>query len=266
MYPYFTIRWTKMYMTGIGIVIAFLSFTGVVFYLTKRYLQSFWKFFYRLPVTIILIYFLWSYTQFILSSQQLFPSSGAELLKILSPYGYKFHFAWILAWVAIAITMFMKKVKTTENKKIWSDIFFFGISLCIIPLGIFLLLGDNFIGLDTDSFLWIKSLHIESQRNKFNAVYPVGLFLSIVALLSAVFIRFKKYLNQKRFGYGFLWFAVLLIVINIVLMFQQYPRYLVFGVGWLRFDIKQHISFFIIMLCLYTYNKLTKQQEVPKVL
>jgi hypothetical protein len=41
------------------------------------------------------------------------------------------------------------------------------------------MLGDNFIGFPTDSAIGIKALHFESQLNKFDAVYPIGLFLSI---------------------------------------------------------------------------------------
>ena len=241
-------------MTGIGIVISFITFVTVVWYLSKKQLQSFWRFFYWLPLFIALVYFFWSYTQFILSSQHILPHSFAEAIRILSPYGYKFHFAGMLLGYLIALLVFFSKVKTTENKKIWIDIFFFATALSLVPMGIFLLLGDNFIGQATDSFWGMKSLHSESQRNKFNAVYPIGIFLSIWSLLLALGIYIKK-ISTKKKGYGFLGFFFLLLVINLVLILQQYPRYMVVPIWKIQLDIKQHLSFLVMMYCLYLHKK-----------
>ena len=241
-------------MTGIGIVVSFLTFIVIVWYLSKRYLQGFWKFFYWLPLVITLVYFLGSYTQFILSNQSFFPSTIEQFLSIVWPYGYKFHFAGILIGLVIALLSFFRKIKTTENKKIRADIFFYAFTLCLVPLGIFLLLGDNFIGNSTNSFLWMKALHSESQWNKFDAVYPIGLFLSLGALLVALFVHIRRVLQKKR-GFWMQGLAFLLIMLNIILMMQQYPRYMVISLGNVSFDIKQHISFFVIMLCLYYHKK-----------
>jgi glucan phosphoethanolaminetransferase (alkaline phosphatase superfamily) len=154
-------------MTGIGIVISFLVFVAVVWYLSRKHLQSFWKFFYWLPILILLTYFLGSYTQFVFSTQQIIPLSWTDLLRILSPYNYNFNFAGVLVGIVIALFVFLKNIKTIENKKIWIDIFFYAFALAIVPLGVFFLMGDNFIGTSTTSFLGMKSLHSESQRNKF---------------------------------------------------------------------------------------------------
>lgn len=254
MYPYLTIWWAKIYMTGIGIVISFLTFIIIVWYLSKRYLQGFWRFFYRLPLVITLVYFLGSYVQFMLSNQAIIPTTIEQLISIVGPYWYKFHFAGILLGLVIALCSFFKKIKTVENKKIWADIFFYAFTLCIVPLGIFLLLGDNFIGNTTDSFLGMKALHSESQRNKFDAVYPIGLFLSLGALAIALAVHIRRIIWKKR-GFWLQWLAYLLIMINIILMIQQYPRYMVISMGNISLDIKQHLSFFVIMLCLYYHKK-----------
>lgn len=254
MYPFLTIWWAKIYMTGIGIVVSFLAFIIIVWYLSKRYLQGFWRFFYWLPLVITLVYFLGSYTQFLLSNQSIFPTTAEQLLSIIGPYGYKFHFAGIVLGLVIALFSFFKKIKTIENKKIWSDIFFYAFTLAIVPLGIFLLLGDNFIGNTTHWFMGMKALHSESQWNKFDAVYPIGLFLSIGSLLIALFVHIRRVVWHKR-GFGMQGLAFLLIMINIILMMQQYPRYMVISVWNISFDIKQHISFFVIMLCLYYHKK-----------
>ncbi len=253
MFPFFTIWWAKIYMTWIGIIIAFLTFVVVVWYLSKRFLQWFWRFFYRLPLAITLSYLFGSYLQFVLTNQTIFPSSIAHILNILWPHEYKFHFGGILIGLVISLFVFFRKIKTIENKKTRIDIFFYAFALCLIPLGIFLLLGDNFIGQTTNSFLGMKSLHSESQRNKFDSVYPIGLFLAIGALLIVAYFRIKRIFSKKR-GVGFQWIISLLIMINLVLMLQQYPRYMVLGTWWISIDLKQHISFFVIMLCLY-YHK-----------
>lgn len=241
-------------MTGIGIVISFLTFITIVWYLSRRYLQSFWKFFYWLPILISLAYFLWSYSQFVLSTQQILPMSGSDILYILAPHDYKFNFAGVLIGIVTALFLFFKNIKTIENKKIWIDIFFFAFSLSLVPFGIFLLLGDNFIGNSTNSFLGVKSLHSESQWNKFDAVLPIGLFLSLWALIVALWVHIKGELKKYK-GLGILGFAWLLVAINLVILIQQYPRYMVISAGDLHLDIKQHLSFFAIMLCLYLHKK-----------
>jgi len=86
-------------------------------------------------------------------------------------------------------------------------------------------MGDNFIGTTTNSWLSIKSLHSDSQRNKFNLVYPIGLFLSLGSLFVALYI---KVLKKKKFGYGMLGFAVLLVFVSLILLLQQYSRHAVF--------------------------------------
>jgi hypothetical protein len=120
------------------------------------------------------------------------PTNLSELMILISPYGYKFHFAGLLLGIFIAIASFLTKIKRTENKKIWIDILFYSLVLSLVPLGIFLLMGDNFIGTQTTSFMGIKSLHSESQWNKFNLVQPIGIYLSLAALLTVAYIRIIK--------------------------------------------------------------------------
>lgn len=127
-------------------------------------------------------------------------------------------------------------------------------SLSLIPLWILLIFGDNFVGKTSDGIFSLKPLTTESELNKFNWVYPVWIFLSLMAaIVSLVVYFFKK--NKKRFGEGILGFAYLIIWLNIVFIFQQYPRYGVISLWNNVFDIKQYISFFVVMFCLYIYYK-----------
>lgn len=261
MYPYITWWASKIYMTGLGIIIAFLVFVVVWRYLTRKTYQNFWKFFYRLPALVISMYVLGALTTSILDRGSL-PEGIGWFLSTLSPYGYKFHFAGMVAGAFISIGMFLKKIIRVENRKNRADILFFAFSLAIVPLGIFLMFGDNFIGFPTDSIIGVKSLHFESQLNKFNAVLPIGLFLSIWSLATALFILILKRVKKKT-GFGMLGFAILLFIINIVLVFQQYPRYGVISIGSIMIDIKQYVSFLVIMYCLYI-NHVRRQNEIDR--
>ncbi len=257
MYPYIILWWSKLYMTWIGIVISFLVFLCIARYLTKRYHQNFWKFFYWLPFLIVLTYFLWSYVNFIFDVG-IIPTNWSEVGDLVSPYGYKFHFAWLLLGICISVYVFLKKIVRVENKKVWSDILFFSFALSLVPLGIFLLMGDHFIGNTTTTWLGIKTLHSDSQLNKFNLVYPIGLFLSLGSLFVTICI---KILKKKRFGYGMLGFALLLVLISLVLMMQQYPRHIVFSLGNSMFDIKQYAAWVVALISLLVYFKRQKVDD-----
>ncbi|MCX6824829.1 MAG: hypothetical protein NTY80_01270 [candidate division SR1 bacterium] len=258
MYPYLIIGGSKFYMTGIGIIVSFFVFLGIAQYLTKKYHQNFWKLFYWLPFLIVLTYFLGSYTNF-LFDVGLVPTTWTEFVTLLSPYGYKFHFMGLLIGIFISVGVFLKKITRIENKKVWSDILFFSFALSLVPLGLFLLMGDNFIGTTTTSWLGIKSLHSDSQRNKFNLIYPIGLFLSLGSLFVALYIKIIK---KKRFGYGMLGFALLLIVISLILILQQYSRHAVFSLGNIMFDIKQYSAWIVAIICYFAYAKRKKVSDL----
>lgn len=259
MFPYITIRWTKIFMTGFGIVIWFITFLFIAYYLIKKYHQDFWKFFYRLPIFTILIYLIWNYVDFALTISIL-PRNINEFLTLISPYWYKFHFAWILIWSIIAFKIFFKKIKRNENKKIWIDILFYSIWLSIIPIWIFLLLGDNFIWKSCQDLICIKPLNIESELNKFNWVFPVWLFISIGAFISVLITRILMKKKQK-FWLWTTWFIILIILTNIIIMmFQNYPRYWTISIQWIIFDIKQYVSFIAIMILIYSQHKRKRDQ------
>ena len=258
MYPYIILWWSKFYMTGIGIIISFLVFIFIAQYLTKKYHQNFRKLFYWLPFLIVVTYFLGSYVNF-LFAVGVIPTNWTEFITLLSPYWYRFHFTGLLIGMFISISVFLKKITRVENKKVWSDILFLSFTLALVPLGLFLLMGDNFIGTTTISWLGIKALHSDSQRNKFNLVYPIGLFLSLWSLFVVLYI---KILKKKRFGYGMLGFSIILVLISLILLLQQYPRHAVFSLGTLMFDIQQYSAWIFAIVCYFTYRKRQKNSEL----
>ncbi len=253
MFPYFELLWLKVYMTGIWIVVFLMSFIVVAKYLCYKWHQDFFKFFYWLPIAIIITYLMWSYFQFFLDVA-IIPTSWYDLKLLISPYWYKLHFVGIITWFVLSLYLFFRKIKRYENKKIWADIIFFSLSLSLIPLWIFLIFGDNFIWKPNSWFLSLKPLTTQSELNKFSWVYPIWAFLSIMAALVSVIVYFVKK-NKKRFWEWLIGFVYLIIWLNIIFMFQQHPRYGIMSFWWLVFDIKQYISFFVIMFCFHIYYK-----------
>lgn len=252
------LRWVKVYMTGLWIVIALITFICVSRYRCRIYSIQFWRLFYWMPQAILLIYLWGAYVSFVLNVW-LFPTSGAEFLMLISPYGYRFHFIGIILGFCVALRLFFNNIKRLENKKLYSDVIFFSLTASLIPLGLFLLLWDNFIGKSTDGPRWVQALHTESALNKFSSVYPIGLFLSMGMAILYAAMAVRKYLT-KKIGVGMIGFVYMLIIINICLLYQQYPRYWVIPFGTHTLDIKQYVSFFIVILALAIYTNRKKNK------
>lgn len=96
----------------------------------------------------------------------------------------------------MSIIIFIYKQPAKHTRKPWIDCLSISYMLGIVIFGIFLTLGDHMIGLPAaaDHWLSVYALTPFSEVSKFTAVYPVGLFVSIVALLSYILslIWFKK--------------------------------------------------------------------------
>jgi len=253
MFPFFEVLWLKMYMTWIWIISFLLSFIIVAKYLCTKRHQDFYKIFYWLPLAIAITYLFWSYSHFFLNHWA-FPNSLEQLKLLFSPYWYHFHFTWLLIGFFISLLIFFLKIKRYENKKIWIDIMFFSTVLSMIPLGIFLVFGDNFIGKASTSWIAIKPLTTQTELNKFGSVYPIGLFVSFLAIIDVIIILINKK-RKKSFWQWMLWFIYFIIGLNIIFFFQQYPKYGVISLWWITFDIKTYVSFFAIMICLQLYYK-----------
>ncbi len=253
MFPYFKILWITVYMTWIWIIIFLLCFIFIALFFCKKRHQDFYKLFYWLPIALVITYLLWSYAYFALNTW-IVPQTKAELISIISPYGYNFHFVWILIWVVLSLMIFFSGIKRYESKQIRIDIMFFSTVLSMIPMWICLAFWDNFIWQYYTGRLSIKPLTTASELNKFWSVHPVGLYLSFTAIITCLILRITK-AKKKSFGIWLIWFIILIIWINIVFLFQQYPKYWVISLQGFTFDIKHYISIFTILLCLGVYFK-----------
>lgn len=142
MYPYLELFGIKLHMTGIGIVLSCIVFLITAWTLCRKYHQDFMKLFNWLPRLLIPTYLLGLYLSFVLRSGNFIPSS----FQFLSPYGYDFSFVGIMFGSFVSVLLFLTQFRRNETKKVWIDILFFSFINALILLGIFLLLGDNFIG------------------------------------------------------------------------------------------------------------------------
>lgn len=253
MFPSFEILWITVYMTWIWIITFLICFICIAFALCKKRHQDFYLLFYQIPFALVITYLMWKYVHFFLNVW-IIPTTKAEIISLLSPYGYTFHFVWLLIWFIISLIIFFSKIKRYENKQIRIDIFFFSTAISLIPLGIFLAFWDNFIGQYNTGRLSVKPLTTDSELNKFWSVYPVWLFLSVISII-VVWIWWIMEAKNKSFWSGIRWFILLIFGINIVFFFQQYPKYWVYSLHWITFDIKQYISIFAILFCLAVYFK-----------
>lgn len=251
MYPFINLGDTKIYMTGLGILIAAITFLLVAAYRCRKYNLVYRRIFYRSPIAIIVMYVLGSYLDFVLQGN-IVPTNADELLLLITPYGYKFHFVGIAIGWALSVRYFLKNIARIENRKLYIDALFFALAAATIPLGLFLLLGDDVIGKGTSGRLGVQALHTESALNKFNAVYPVGLFIAIRGMICYIGTLIAKHVHKIN-GMWFVGFAALFVGRSIIFLFQLYPRYGVISLGTYILDIKQYVCILLALLSLYTY-------------
>ena len=72
---------------------------------------------------------------------------------------------------------------------------------------------------------------------------------------SLFIVLFIKILKKKKFGYGMIGFALMLVFISLVLLLQQYVRHGVFTLGSTIFDVKQYSAWILALICLITYRR-----------
>lgn len=259
MYPYIELFGTQISMMLIGFIIATIIFIVTAWILTKRNHQDFLKLFYRLPWRIILSYILWRYISFSLETGTYLPSSLSNFLTILSPQNFNFHFVGLLIASRICISIFFSSIKRTENKKIRSDIIFLSISNALIVFWIFITLWDSIIWTPTDSIFAIRSLTDNSALTKFDWVYPVWLFISFGVLIIHIIVSILSIILKKNWLW-IRWLIWILIVLNIVFLFQSYPRYWLISIFWTSFDIKQYVSLLVIIHWIITAIRREKKR------
>jgi len=259
MYPYIELWGLKIYMTWIWIVLSIITFIMLMSFYTKRFGLNFWKFFNWLPVFLLLPYVLWWYFSYIIQYKDFLPMNMIDIIRIISPYGYNFHFIWVSIGLFISWFLFLKTINIKAEKYKWIDVFFYSFILSFIILWFFLTLWDNFIWRDTDSIVWISALKSDSELFKSNKVHPVWIYLSFVAIFTFWFTFFANYVFKKQWIW-FIWFITFFVLVNIVFLFQQYPRHLPISLWDFTLDIKNYATIVFIAFILLYYFKLNSKK------
>ena len=264
MYPFITLWWQHIEMTGLWVIIGIIIFCMVCYSYAKKMNLVFSHLFYALPTMMIIIYFFGSYMWFILRSWHLLPYSIIELWQIIVPPGFNFHAAGLSIGIVLSILIFLYKLPTKLTRKKWIDVLSLAYMVSLIVVGIFFVLGDHMIGNPTTSSIGVYALTPFSEVSKFTAVYPVGLFMSIWALFSYLITLFV-FKKQVESGRWFWTFGLFFFLLAIILMFQNYPRHGVISISDLRIDINQYILIIISALSslwyLYNYKKYAIYKE-----
>lgn len=220
--------------------------------LCRKYRLDFRKLFYRFPTLLIITYLLGSYSYLLIEKGVRFPlNSFTNFKSLLSPYGYKFHFVGILIGIVWSMRKFFKNIVVGSEKAKWMDLFFFATSIALIPMGVFFVLGDTIIGKPAPfSSIGVTDLTPEgsSALSKYGKVFPVGIFLSLASLLSWG-ITFAGKSFRKKDGWGYIGFAVLLLLLNIVFSYQQFTRHGVVPFFGTTLDIKNFVSLAVAIVC-----------------
>jgi hypothetical protein len=262
MYPFITLWWRHIEMTGLWFIVWLIVFCIVCYIRSRQMNISFWDMFYALPTMISIIYFTGSYTYFLLNTGHFIPHTIIEISQIIIPPNYNFHAGWLILGIIISLIVYIYQKPSGIIRKKWIDCLFISYMNGLIIFWLFLVLWDDMIWLSTTNRLWIYAMTPFSEVAKFNQVYPVGLFLSLAALLSSlysIFILRKKW--QWWWGIG--WFWVFFIMIGFILIFQNYPRHGVLQIGWSLIDINQYITRSVWILFILWHIWITKKQKNP---
>ena len=240
MYPFVTIGSYHIELTGMGIIACFLVFMIVSYIRCRATLLPFHKLFYALPGAIALVYGWGSYMDFVLRFGSILPRSFHDLYYIILPESYAFHASGMIIGFIMFMLIFINQQSGWLMKYKRVDLLFVSLMSGITVMGFFLVLGDDMIGISTESRMGIYALTPVSEVAKFNSVYPVWLFLSIASLLSLIIsIWWKRYTAWP--GRWYAWWWTFLFLFSIVLLFQHYPKHVVIMIFDMRYDINQYI-------------------------
>ena len=244
MYHYITLRWLTIHMTWLWIIIFIASFIGIAYAEWRKQWLDVKRFLYTTPLFILLAYAFGSYLYYFFDTFVVIPLSVQQILLYLSPYNYSFHATWIALWVIIAWWKFLKPLSLERSRRrinVWA----YALLWSLIPLGIFLLLWDNFIWEPTQGSLFISAIRNDSNVAIYDRVLPLWIFVSLLGLAWAwiMYLWWRKahpYRGYAAYSYMCFWLAM-------IMLYQVYPRRLVTLIGETQRDIKQYFykdSFF----------------------
>lgn len=258
MYHYITLWPRTIYMTGLGIV----SFLWVFLYMLRIYCRlyrlSFHHFFQKLPWYIIIVYILSSYVYYLINDFIVFPVNRQQFLLYLTPYSYTFHYIWILLGCLLVWRQFLKTVPEYDRLR-RIDAFFQSILYACIPLGIFLVLGDTFIGVPTEWSIYVSAIRPDSAVATYNKVLPLWFALSLVWIIWAALVKlWEKKLSR---WFGLLWFAIFLFLLGLITIRQQHPKRLVMEFFDVTLSLRQYVSRWAALVFIFLFARLRAKES-----
>jgi hypothetical protein len=172
---------------------------------------------------------------------------------MLTPYDYQFHIIGIILGLIISVIIFFKQIPSRHEKRMRINILATSLSVSLVALGVFLLLGDDFIGSPTQSIWGVDTFRPDiSSWSALGTVYPVGIFLSVAGLLGVV-MQIIGHKLKKDDARGYVTLAIVLMSIGIVFSFAHTPKYLVRQWRGMRRDSATYISIAIALVLMQQY-------------
>ena len=246
MYHTLTLWSLVISMTWIWVIVSIITFLSVVARESKKHaVINYWIFFRYSPFIIITAYLIWAWARYFTNELIPFPTSIEQILLYISPVWWEFSLLWIIIWVLIACRSFLQK-QIYQQTIIRIDIWFKSLCRAMIPLWIFLLLWDAFIGIPTTSSIWVSAIKPDSAVALYNKVLPLGLWISLIGIIGVWFESFVTHWLKP--WHWFAWFAWIAWALAYLTLYQQYARRILILVWDIRFDIKQY---FLIALAIY---------------
>lgn len=239
MYHIFTIGDIAISMVWLGILIFICIVTFIIRRKTSKFAAlSFDKFFIHLPFIVLWSYLAWSWFWYVINQLVLIPTSFEQLFLYLSPTWRNFSLLWIIIWALLWFWSFLSK-QPYHHRSLRVDVFFEAVCIGVIPLGVFLVLGDSFIWIPTDWILWVSAIQADSKLALYNSVLPIWFGLSLAGMIGyGIMVLWRNSWNP---WYWYLWFAMLSIVLAWLTLYQNYARRVITVIGEVRLDIKQYI-------------------------
>lgn len=243
MYPIITIGSHVLDMTGLSIVISLIILLISVAVLVHKSRLQFVKFFYWLPIPLILTYLLGQYVSFVMLYQTIIPLTLTEWKIMLSPYGYHFHIIGIILALLVSLWLLLQKMPSRHERRLWINIIASSVSFMMIPLWVWLLMGDHLIGLPTTWPRGIETLRPDiSRRSDYGPIYPIGLYIALLGLITFIVQRLGQHMKRPS-GQWYMTIALIIIGIGLIWTFVNTPKYLVMQIWPMRRDVTTYLCF-----------------------
>lgn len=127
-----------------------------------------------------------------------------------------------------------------------------------------MVLGDNFIGKQTETAIFVSAIRNDSAVAVYDKVIPLGLRISVLGLAGHFLAKFLEVWAPKKrlMPWVYLAFASVLVALSIILMWQQYPRHLVMQIAGISIDLKQYATWVVAGYMFYRWKCIRRQKDL----